>query len=626
MCGISGFLSKDKIKDLPGLENSNNNLQTRGPDASGNYSDEYLFLGHRRLSIIDLNTGAQPMYSDDGMQVVVYNGEIYNFKKLRQELMIEGRVFNTESDTEVIIEGYLHWGLSLMLSKLEGMFAFALYDKSIEKLFIARDRFGEKPLYYFSTDTGFYFASELKAITQMLEKKEIDITALNLYLTLTYIPAPYTIFQGVSKLLPGHFIELDKNAEVKIVRYYSLEDQINSGVKYNSYESAKSDLRSLLFDSVRDRMISDVPLGSFLSGGIDSSIVTAIMAKISPDPVHTFSIGFNEKAYDESSRASLVSKHLKTKHSSFIVDYKDLLDCADDAVDYFDEPFADSSAIPSYLVAKMASQYVKVVLTGDCADELFGGYEKYLAPYYAAKYSMLPGFIKSPVKALVGITPHNSYTNVPLRKIKKLIRNSSESPFDLHYNFMSLGFNDINRFKLLKADYDFGVKQLVKSTYNSLEGDSEMDKGFYTDVNWVLEGDMLTKVDRMCMRHSLEARVPFLDSAIVDASFRMPWQYKIEGSNKKKILKETFADLLPKEVFSFKKKGFGVPLTLWFRNELKSELLQVLNTESIEKQGIFNSKYIQSLIDEHMSGKENHASQLWVLYVFQKWYFKNFQP
>lgn len=626
MCGISGFLSKDKIKDLLALEKSNNILQTRGPDASGTYSDAHLFLGHRRLSIIDLNTGAQPMYSDGGMQVIVYNGEIYNFKKIRQELQREGRVFKTESDTEVIIEGYLHWGLSIMLSKLEGMFAFALYDKSIEKLFIARDRFGEKPLYYFWTDTGFYFASELKAITHVLEKKEIDITALNLYLTLTYIPAPYTIYKGVSKLLPGHFIELDKNPEVKVSQYYSLKDRINSGVKYNSYETAKSDLRSLLFDSVWDRMISDVPLGSFLSGGIDSSIVTAIMAEISPDPVHTFSIGFKEKAYDESSRASLVSAHLKTKHSSFIVDYKDLLDCTDDAVDYFDEPFADSSAIPSYLVAKMASQHVKVVLTGDCADELFGGYEKYLAPYYAAKYSMLPGFIKAPVKALVGITPHNSYTNVPLRKIKKLIRNSSESPFDMHYNFMSLGFNETSKPSLLKPDFQSETRQLVKSTFDTLEKSSDMDKGFYTDIKCVLEGDMLTKVDRMCMRHSLEARVPFLDSSIVDASFRMPGHYKIEGSNKKKILKETFADLLPKEVFSFKKKGFGVPLTLWFRNELKSELLQVLNSESIEKQGIFNSKYIQSLIDEHMSGKENHASQLWVLYVFQKWYFKNFQP
>ncbi len=625
MCGIQGILDPLGGLDKYLAERHLNFLTNRGPDASGTYSDDHIFLGHRRLSIIDLSTGAQPMYSVDKMQVIVYNGEIYNFKKLRQELQNAGRAFKTESDTEVILEGYLKWGMSLMLSKLEGMFAFALYDKSIEKLFIARDRFGEKPLYYLSTETGFYFASELKAITHVLEKKEIDITALNLYLTLTYIPAPYTIYKGISKLLPGDFIELDKNAEVKIDRYYSLEDQINSGVKYNSYEAAKTDLRSLLFDSVRDRMISDVPLGSFLSGGIDSSIVTAIMAEISPDPVHTFSIGFKEKAYDESSRASLVSNHLKTKHNSFIVDYKDLLDCADDAVDYFDEPFADSSAIPSYLVAKMASEYVKVVLTGDCADELFGGYEKYLAPYYAAKYSMLPGFIKAPVKALVGITPHNSYTNVPLRKIKKLIRNSSESPFDLHYNFMSLGFNETIKSSLLKPDFQSETRQLVKSTFDTLEKSGEMDKGFYTDVKWVLEGDMLTKVDRMCMRHSLEARVPFLDSSIVNASFRMPWQYKIHGSNKKKILKETFADLLPKEVFSFKKKGFGVPLTLWFRNELKSELLQVLNSESIEKQGIFNSNYIQSLINEHMSGKENHASQLWVLYVFQKWYLKNFE-
>jgi len=622
MCGIVGFYKYEKnevsIKELTSL------LKKRGPDSLGFYEDDKVALGHARLSVLDLVTGDQPMFSGDKNAVIVFNGEIYNFSDLRNQLIAQGAVFVTKSDTEVLLWGYKLWGINQLLAQLEGMFAFALWDKEKQLFFIARDRFGEKPLYYYKNNEAFYFASELKALTTVLSPKKIDKTALNLYFSLSYIPAPYTIFEGVMKLEPGCYLEFSPQGIYENKSYYSLEDIIkkNEGKAYSDYQAAQNDLKDLLFHSVKERMVADVPIGSFLSGGIDSSIVSAIMAKISDKPINTFSIGFEEKDYDESDRAQLVAKHIGSNHTQYILGVAELLEYVDDIIDYFDEPFGDESAIPTYLVAKKAREKVTVVLTGDCADELFAGYDKHLGNHYAEKYNQLPGIGKKMVSAAVNVVPHTAMTNQLLRKVKKVIDSSLLSSQDRYAQLASLGFSTSQKTALLHSDYQSDVSGNIKQYYNELEAD-DMTKTFYSDMKLVVEGDMLPKVDRMCMVNSLEARVPFLDSKIVDFSFNLPLHFKLNGSDKKRILKDTFRDLLPKQTFTFNKKGFGPPLRVWFKEELKNELLELLNEEQVRAQGIMNVEFVNQIIHEHMSNKENHSTKLWLLFVFQKWYHQN---
>ena len=622
MCGIIGFYkykpSQVAIQDLTLL------LKKRGPDAIGTFEDENVALGHARLSILDLETGDQPMFSDDKNEVLVFNGEIYNFKALRLKLESEGAVFKTSSDTEVIVKGYKAWGFKNLLLQLEGMFAIALWDLQQQQLYIARDRFGEKPFYYYQNEEGFYFSSELKGITALIKNKEIDKAALNLFFSLSYIPAPYTIYEGVYKLEPGNYITLFQDGSSTKENYYATQEVVAASLKnpYDNYEQAKSDLRELLFQSVEQRMVADVPIGSFLSGGIDSSIVSAIMAKVSNQPINTFSIGFHEKEYDESDRAQLVAKHIGSNHTQHMLSVEELLESMDDIIDYFDEPFGDSSAIPSYMVAKKAREKVTVVLTGDCADELFAGYEKYLGNYYIDKFDSLPKIAQKSLSALINTIPHSSYTNQVLRKAKKVIVGASLSEEERYVQLTSLGFSALQKSSLFKKEYKAEVTSVIARHYTEIHSDA-ITKTLYSDLNLVLEGDMLTKVDRMCMMNSLEARVPFLDSKIVDFAFKLPIEYKLEGSNKKKILKDAFKDLLPEQVFDFSKKGFGLPLRIWFKNELKEELLQLLNEVAIQKQGVFEADFIRKLLEEHMTNKENHSSKLWLLFVFQKWYAKN---
>lgn len=623
MCGIYGFISPHYTQAQ--LEVATNNLEKRGPDSLGYYFESPLGLGHRRLSIIDLSSGGQPMFSEDKNIVIVFNGEIYNFQSIKKELAILGCNFLTSSDTEVIIKAYQAWGLQGCLDKLEGMFAFALWDEKLQKLFVVRDRYGEKPLYYTSNKEGFFFASELKALKEHYSKEKLSKTALNLFFSLSYIPSPHTIYKDVFKLQPGNYLEIENNGEYKIKKFYDLKSvvQKNHNNLIKDYEQAKKELRQLLFASVEERMISDVPLGSFLSGGIDSSIVSAIMAKLSDQPIKTFSIGFKEKAYDESERAALVAKHIGAEHTLHVLGHEDLLGIVDETLAYFDEPFGDSSAIPSMMVAKKAREKVTVVLTGDCADELFGGYEKYLGKYYAEKYNAYPLVARRIFEAIVKSIPHNNLTNHTLRKVKKVIKAASLTPENRYLSLSSLGFQKTEKNDLLNDTFQEDVSIEILKQFNSLGISDELTQTFYSDIHLVLEGDMLAKVDRACMINSLEARVPFLDSKIVDFSFKLPHEFKIQGTNKKRILKETFSDLLPEETMNFSKKGFGIPIRLWFQNELKTELLDLLNKELLQLQNIFNLEYIQKLIDEHMSNQENHASKLWQLYVFQKWYNKN---
>lgn len=624
MCGISGiirFFSETTHSDIKLLCDR---ISQRGPDAEGFFAEAGVGLGHRRLSIIDLETGDQPMFSNDGNIVLVYNGEMYNFLDIRAELEKEGVLFATHSDTEVVLEGYKYYGIEGLLKRAEGMFAFALYDRVLKKVFIVRDKFGEKPLYYFKNSNEFVFASELKALEDLIPEKRINHTALNLFFSLSYIPAPYTIYDDVYKLEAGHYFEISLDGKIVKHRYYNLNDQLKKQKPYRSFEQACNDLEKLLTESVKKRMIADVPVGSFLSGGIDSSIISCLMAQVAEQQVNTFSVGFHEKEYDESNRAELIAGHIRAKHKVEYLNYHDVVDHIDDIIGHFDEPFGDSSAIPSYYVAKVAAKEVKVVLTGDCADELFGGYEKYLGSYYGRKFKSLPVFLQKGIAFVVNKLPHNRYTNSLLRRVKKVIQHSGQNHFDMHYNYMCLGFKDDERKQLLEKNSYQNTNDVIKDIYYSFENGNEMEKGFFTDLNIVLEGDMLVKVDRMCMKNSLEARVPFLDSAIVEAAFNMPVEYKIKGRNKKYILKKTFGKLLPTKTLNFRKKGFGVPVDYWFNHELKQELNELLSEETVKKQGIFNVGYIQKILAEHRSGKANHKGKLWNLFVFQKWYNRHF--
>jgi asparagine synthase (glutamine-hydrolysing) len=625
MCGITGIINKQNPVQLSELKAMCDQLQLRGPDAEGTWVSDYLGLGHRRLSVIDLETGDQPMFSQNGNLVLVYNGEIYNFKELRAELVELKYTFITNSDTEVILNGYLQYGIKELLKRLEGMFAFALYDKEKDEVFITRDKFGEKPLYYIENEENLYFASELKALESKFDKKNIDKKGLNFFLSLSYIPAPHTIYSEVKKLPAAHFIQYKKGQKTKFHQYYDLQENIANQSVQNNFQVACEELRDKLKSSVEKRMLSDVPLGAFLSGGIDSSIVATLMAEISDTPINTFSIGFKEKTYDESERAQLIADKIKSNHTVHFLDYKDVVEVVDDIILHYDEPFGDSSALPSHYVAKLAREKVTVVLTGDCADELFGGYEKYLGQHYIAKFKKWPKLFQQIVKATVAITPHTRLTNSILRRAKKVLSNLDKSEFEIHYNLMCLGFSDKERMTLLEKDFQEEIKSEIETVYNSYQSSESLEKGFYTDLHFVLEGDMLAKVDRACMKNSLEARVPFLDSEIVEMAYRLPINFKIKGNNKKYILKETFKDVLPSETINFRKKGFGVPVDLWFRNELKIEIESLLSQELIERQGIFNYKIVKTLLDEHLSGKENHKGKLWNLFVFQKWYLNKIE-
>ena len=625
MCGIVGIIDFSGPVSDELISVINNRLITRGPDAQGVYTYNNVGLGHRRLSIIDIASGNQPMLDKSEDLVIVFNGEIYNFLQLKDELERKGVHFQTKSDTEVILATYKMYGIQKSLEKLEGMFAFALLDKQKGKVFLCRDKFGEKPLYLLNRGSRLVFASEMKSLSPESEKV-IDPVALNLFFGMTYIPAPYSIFKDIRKVEPGTFLEvtLDGSTEAQKITYYDLRQRVKRQTKLDNFDDAKARLKTLLFESVKNRMVADVPVGSFLSGGIDSSIVSTVMHQISiGSRINTFSVGFNEKEYDESERAEIVADYLSSNHKINFVDFDKVVDQIDDIILYYDEPFGDSSAIPSNEVAKLARKDVKVVLTGDCADELFGGYEKYLAQHYVTQYKKLPGLVKKLVSILVGSLPHNRLTNKYLRRIKKVINNAHLSGFDLHFEMMNLGVSDSDRKNLFVTSYYSEIRDVVKQRYQSYQG-SEQDKGSYTDLTTVLEGDMLVKVDRMCMKNSLEARVPFLDSKIVEFAFSIPFDFKIKGTNKKYILKETFRDLLPEQTLNYKKQGFGVPVDYWLKVQLKDSMLKFLSKDFIEKQGIFNVDIVNQWYNEHCDGKENHKGKLWCYYVFQIWYVNQF--
>jgi len=622
VCGINGFLVKTNLIDSMGqLSLMNKLIFHRGPDSHGEFFDvmhDYtIAMGMTRLSIIDISNGNQPIYSEDKSKVIVFNGEIYNYQNLKNQLIAEGCVFKTNSDTEVILRLYEKEGPN-SFGKLDGMFAFSIYDTTIGKVFIARDFFGEKPLYYSQTENGFIWASELKSIMSVLPSKpEIDKTSLSLFFQLTYIPAPFTIYKGIQKLEANNYIEID--CTNNIFSIYEITRAL-SNFSYGSKKDASKITHDLVQNSVLSRSISDVPLGTFLSGGVDSSIISLCLAQQRDSRIDTFSLGFDKKAFDESEKSRQVSKLINSKHHEFIISEKDLTANIDEILLNFDEPFADSSALASYLVSKKTKDFVKVALTGDGGDEVFGGYNKYYMGNMNKKYtSFMPPYIHfKSLELLDNLFSTKEDTRGYRFKIKRLLKSINYDD-NFYYNIISLGFSEDELQTILKSGYIvYNGLQYYKDKIGLI---SNSISDFRTiDKHLSLEGDMLVKVDRTSMLASIECRAPFLNKELWDFSNQLPDKYLINGWDKKHILKEAFKDYFPKNFLNKSKKGFGVPVGDWLRSDLRSELLSYIDKSFIEKQKIFKIDVMSKLVEDHLNLKKDNTFRVWTFYCFQKWY------
>ncbi len=631
MCGINGIVRKSESQDITReqIAEMNNSIFHRGPDDDGSFvstaNGKTIGLGMRRLSIIDLSTGKQPIFSQDRQKVIVFNGEIYNYKSLKKSLIEQNHAqFSTTSDTEVVLRLYEQYGVEAF-EKLDGMFGFSIYDISKQKIYIARDKFGEKPLYYVNNQETLMWCSELKAIQKVSGgRRPISPIGLNLFFKLTYIPAPFTIYEDIYKLEPGCYLEYNlKTDELSLHKYDHTElypRTLNIG-----YEDAVKHIEEIVFESVQSRSVSDVPVGTFLSGGVDSSIVSLCLSKVSENPIDTFSIGFSEESYDESGKARTVAKLINSNHHEFIIDQNDLFDDVSKVVLNFDEPFADSSCLPSYVVASKAKKDVKVVLTGDGGDEVFAGYNKYYMADFNKKYtSLVPEFINNGLlKVADGLLATKKDKRGLKFKIRKFI-NAVEYDSTYYWNIISMGFP---RKTLENVFLDEWVSDDVFSYYQKrcgFEGPENITQMRNVDRMVSLEGDMLTKVDRSSMLASLECRAPFLNPAIWNFTSSLPEKFLLNKRNKKKILKDAFSKYFPEGFLDIKKQGFGVPVGNWLRDSLKSELLQYTDRDFIHSQKIFNYDYIKKLVDNHISQKADNTFRVWTYFCFQKWYKNNF--
>jgi asparagine synthase (glutamine-hydrolysing) len=629
MCGIAGILAfnENGKQHLEKINAATQSLIKRGPDGEGIYKQGNIALGHRRLSIIDTsNLASQPFTDASGRYTIVFNGEIFNYKELRKKLENSGVKFTSQSDTEVLLYLFISQK-EKCVEQLDGEFAFAIYDNQTEELFAARDRFGIKPFYYFKDENRFVFASEMKALIAFNIPKNIDTASLQIYLHLNYIPAPYSIFENVLKLDAGNFIIVKQNGEIKNEPYYKISE-LNERNYLTDYEKAKKQLQSLLEQSVQQRMISDVPLGTFLSGGIDSSIITAIASQHAKN-LNTFSIGYkDEPLFDETSFAELVAKKYKTNHTAFILSNQDLCANLHQVLDYIDEPFADSSALAVNILSMHTKKHVTVSLSGDGADELFAGYNKHAAELKVRKGGIKANLVKVSHPLLKHLPKsRNSASGNKIRQLEKFAEGMKLSPQERYWQWAKWsGFSKEQIFseKYLSSKKDFfeyekrknEILKNINSDYNSI---------LLADVQLVLENDMLVKVDRMSMSQSLEVRVPFLDHKLVDFAFSLPSNFKIDGTNRKKILKDAFKDKLPEELFNRSKKGFEVPLLKWFKTDLNSMITNdLLNDKFISEQGIFNPEEIKKLKAQLFSNNPNDAvEKVWAIIVFQYWWKKN---
>ena len=623
MCGIVGIksLTKDGEKSFSYIDKAVKELYRRGPDNQSFELFDSVALGHARLSIIDTSESAhQPFTDSSGDYVITFNGEIYNYLEIKRDLEFHGYTFKTSSDTEVLLYSFIAWGKDC-LNKLNGFFAFCIYNKKTRGLFIARDRYGIKPLHVYTDYNKIIWASELKAILAFDIIKKLDHNSLGAYFKLNYIPKDMSIFENVKKLLPGQFITISETGDSKVESYYSIEIDPYNYSKL-SYDEAKKELDNKLRESVEKRLVSDVPLGCFLSGGIDSSIISGIASEVKPD-LNTFSIGFaDEPLFDETSYAELVAKKFKTNHHVFKLKNDDFLHSLDSFEKYIDEPFADSSALAVNVLAERTKPHVTVSLSGDGADELFSGYNKHHAEYMIRQ--------NMPLNKALKMTPNiwkylpqsrNSKLGDLFRKLDKFSQGLSMNQKERYWAWIGLTSDEEVK-KLLNVG--FNNQFLKKDVVSRIGLTNDFNDYLWSDLELVLPGDMLTKVDLMSMNNSLEVRVPFLDHELVNFVNTLPANYKIDKGSRKKILQDTYRSFLPEELYHRPKHGFEVPLLKWFKGPLRAVINDLLlNKEFILSQGVFNYSQIRKIVEKlRSSNPGDTASRVWAILVFQFWWKK----
>ncbi len=619
MCAIAGIVAHQG--ELPGIEVLGQAQRHRGPDAKGTWSDGICTLGHQRLAIIDLSeAGRQPLSNEDGTVWITFNGEIYNFQTLRRELEDAGHRFRTRTDTEVIVHAYEQWGAGCV-RRLRGMFAFGLWDQRRRRLLLARDRVGKKPLFYAQAGNRFLFASELQGLLADDQiPRETNYEAMDAYLTYGYIPAPHTAFRRIFKLPPAHWLTLDWNEGepgIHIERYWSL---VYTPKLTLGEDAAREILREKLTEAVRLRMVSDVPLGAFLSGGIDSSIVVGLMAQLSGARVKTFSIGFEDAAYDETAHARRIAEKWHTDHHEFIVQ-PNALEILPKLVRHFGEPYADSSAIPTFAVSQLTRQHVTVALNGDGGDESFAGYERYLGHQLAERVNTLPG-VTAAARVLSQFIPESLSHKSRVRSAQRFFSVAAAPMTARHTRWVGY-FDSAAKSQLYSRAF---LQQLhgardgwLGTLFQEVATLDPVDAAMAVDVRSYLPFDLLVKVDITSMANSLEARSPFLDHEVMEFAARLPVHLKMRGGQLKSLLKRTFADLLPPANVQRRKMGFGVPLDAWLRGELRELVSDTLLSTRALQRGYFQPAALTRLLREHWQGTADHSFKLWNLLMLELW-------
>jgi asparagine synthase (glutamine-hydrolysing) len=595
-------------------------LSHRGPDGEGVWTAQHVGLAHRRLAVIDLHASAdQPMSNEDGTIWITFNGEIYNFQELRQFLETKGHTFRTQSDTEVIVHAYEEYGRACV-EQLRGMFAFAIWDARTQTLFLARDRVGKKPLYYFLSHDRFVFASELKALfIDHAVPRAPDPIGIDHFLALQYIPAPLTAFQGVRKLPAAHWLEL-RHGHLEIGRYWELHFTPKLQI---TMADAIEALKTHIAEAVRLRLVSDVPLGAFLSGGVDSSAVVAAMAQQSDRPVKTFSVGFKEAAFDERLFARMVAERYGTEHTELVVKAP-VADVLPRLIWHYDEPFGDASAVPSYAISELTRQHVTVVLNGDGGDESFAGYDWYIIARRLQRGDFLPRCLLQWLSAKLQCLPHRWKQHQPLRKLSRLAAVMAKQPAGRHAQWPR-SFAPDDRWKLYTEEHRAILgrsdpEAFFVDVFAQTDAQNCTDAALNADVNLYLADDLLVKMDRATMAHALEARSPFLDHKLMEFAARLPTEFKLQGAQKKRVLKAMLRGQLPDIVLDRPKMGFSVPLAQWFKHELHDMAYDLLLSDRSVNRGYFNATIISQMLNQHCAGGEDYSDHLWNFLVLELWH------
>jgi asparagine synthase (glutamine-hydrolysing) len=618
ICGIVSFQNREILNDDL-LRRMNQSLVHRGPDDQGYYRDNFAALAMRRLSIIDLETGQQPISNEDGSIWVIFNGEIYNYQEIRDQLEAKGHRFKTHSDTEVIVHAYEEYGTDCV-RHFNGMFAIAIWERAPRRLVLIRDRIGIKPLYYWIDGKNLVFGSELKAVIAHKQvPRQIDLNSLNDFLSLEYIPGPRTIFKNIQKLPPGYMLVFEEKGQ-NLSQYWDLP--------YKPMEAGEEvcaeALAELIEDSVRLRLISDVPLGAFLSGGIDSSSVVAYMSQMSSLPVQTFSIGFEDDTYNELPDAQAAANHFGAFHRTQIIK-PDIVGLAEKLVCHLDEPLADFSIFPTFLVSQLASQSVKVVLSGDGGDELFAGYDTYIAELLSRYYQWLPSKLRQKaIPALAKRIPPQPEKKGLLNKTKRMIEGGALDP-SLHHARWMIFISDQEKDMLYHPDLrhtlnGYSTGELLGGYFRKAALFDPLAQQQYVDIKTYLADDILTKVDRMSMAVSIEARVPLLDYRIAEFAVNLPPRMKLHRSKTKVIMRRAMQHLLPEISLTKPKQGFSIPMKHWLKSSLRPMMEDLLSDDSLQRRGYFSPQVISGWIREHLEGQANHSHRLWSLMVFELWH------